>query len=95
MRLLVPQAAGRRPFREEREEPPNARVAESLLLGVHDSADGDFCQTGKPLLQVARHGRRPVSPPGEVTRRRLAATFPPALTSSGVRHAPSGEFPAS
>jgi hypothetical protein len=55
MRLLVPQAAGRRPFREEREEPPNARVAESLLLGVHDSADGDFCQTGKPLLQVARH----------------------------------------
>jgi uncharacterized integral membrane protein (TIGR00698 family) len=50
------------------------------------------------LLQLARRSQRRAGVPGEVTRRRLAASgFPADLTGSGAHRyaSPSGEFPAS
>jgi uncharacterized integral membrane protein (TIGR00698 family) len=69
-----------------------ARGLEPQLLATCAGAlAGSFA-----LLQVARYARRTTTSPGEAPRRRQAATgLPSPLTASGVRHAPSGEFPAS
>ncbi len=70
-----------------------ARGSETgLLVLCTSSLAGSFA-----LLQLARRTRAGVAAPGEVTRRRRAATgLAPALTGSGAhRRAPSGEFPAS